>query len=260
MLALITLLDGANAQLFHVEHCGNRKWQYQARWPASSAPEYRDWGPVRHATGERALEPLMDPNVICEVRWRWEEEPAAIGDQGSEIGDAEAPPWENYSSSSPIPDPRSPIPSPWITATPHEWGCITCDFHVIVKSPKDFRVDPLIHAAGLVRGFPVAFELTLPSRVVGLSGQEILTLSGTALSPGPAAVLRKPGEFTCTNEHFSVSSAAPSQVTLLPVAPRPPQALPSGPCYAVRLGILPPEEIELLRAYVAEQEAGGLDS
>lgn len=251
MLALITLLDGANAQLFHVEHCVNRKWQYQARWPASSAPEYRDWGPVRHATGERALEPLMDPNVICEVRWRWEEEIPEVRHQMPEISEESAPPWDVTQESA--------LPDLWTAATPHEWGTITCDFHVIVKSPKDFRVDPLIHAAGLVRGFPVAFELTLPARVVGLSGQEILTLSGTALSPSPAAVLRESGEFACTNEHFSVSSAAESQVTLLPVAPRPPQALPSGPCYAVRLGILPPEEIELLRAYVAEQSAASLD-
>ena len=241
MLALITLLDGANAQLFHMEHCGNRTWQYQARWPASSAPEYRDWGPVRTATGERAIEPLMDPNVICEVRWRWETEKPEARIQNPEEEDA--PPRETSSLDSCL----------WTLACPHEWGAITCDFHVIVKSPKDFRVDPLIHAAGLVRGFPVAFELTLPSRVVALSGQEILTLSGTALSPGPAAVLREPGEFTCTNEHFSVSSAAASQVTLLPVVPRPPQALPSGPCYAVRLGILPPEEIELILAHAQEK-------
>lgn len=145
------------------------------------------------------------------------------------------------------------VPPEWSEALPHEWGSITCDFHVIIKCPKDFRIDPLIHAAGLVRGFPVAFELALPARVVALSGQEILTLSGTALSPGPSAVLRAAGEFTCTNDQFSVSNAAPSQVTLLPVAARSPQALPAGPCYAVRLGILPPEEIELLRAYVAEQ-------
>ncbi len=247
VLALITQLDGANAQLFHVEHCGNRKWQYQARWPDSPAPEYRDWGPVRSAAGDRALEPLMDPNVICEVRWRW-------NDDLPPDGEGDLAPWESDPSSL-TSDPLSSLYAGWQDAAPHEWGPITASFHVIVKQPRDFRADPLVHAAGLVRGFPVAFQVVMPARVVALARQEILTLTGTALAPGPAAVLRESGEFVSVNDAFSISNEGSSQVTLLPVAARPPSALPPGPCYAVRLGVLPPEEIDLLRSYVADQQA-----
>ena len=228
MLALITKLDGTNALLFHVEHCGKQAWQYQACWPASRLAALQDWSPSRAVTGERAIEPLADPNVPVLVRWR---RVAAAG------GEGDAPPEE-----------------PWQDAQPREWGEATVSFHVIVKQPRDFRADPLVHATALVRGLPIAFELVMPRRMVAESGQEILTVSGTALGAGPATVFREPGEFSTSNAAFAISNAGPSQVTLHPVPARPPESLPFSGTYAVKLGTLPPEEIELLRAYVAERE------
>jgi hypothetical protein len=229
VLALITLLDGANAAMFHVEHCGNRKWQYQIRWPLSRAAEYQEWSAVREAAGEKALEPLMDPTVITEVRWRWADVPP----------DGEVFPEE-----------------PWQDAVPHEWGESKAWFHVILKQPRDFRVDPLVHAAGRVRAHPIAFELTMPARLAAQSGKEAFTVSGRALGFGPASVLREAGEFVSANDAFSISNAGGSQVTLLPVPPRVPAALPFLGTVAVKVGRLTDEEIELLRAHVRSGECG----
>lgn len=244
VLALITLLDGSNAAMFHVEHCGNRKWMYQCRWPQSSAPEYRDWGPLRKTTGDKALEPMMDPNVIVEVRWRWEDE-----NPESRLQTPENP-------APPSADSASSLDSGlWSLASPRQWGMTTCDFHVIVRAARDFRVDPLIHAVAMVRGVPVSFELVMPPRGVAGEGQEILTVSGTSLDFGPSTVLREAGEFTVSTPAFTISNAGPSQVTLLPVDPAPPRALPFRRGIAVKIGTLPPEEIELLREYAAGLES-----
>ena len=244
VLALITLLDGANAQLFHVEHCGNRNWLYQIRFPDSRESAYGEWGPLRRAAGEKALEPLLDPTVVPEVRWAWEEV-----EGGELIVDGQS------ADSSSSPSTLNPPPSTsWSAAIPHEWGDASGSFHVIVREPRDFREDPLIHASAMVRGTPACFELVMPRRRVAESGVEILTVQGTALGgAGPGSVLREAGEFATTTAAFTISNAGPSQVALLPVAPKLPASLPFAGCYAVRLGTLPPEEIELLRAYVAQQ-------
>ena len=228
VLALITHLDGANAQLFHVEHCGNREWQYQIRWPESRVAEYRDWQPQRSTSGERAIEPLLDPGVLCDVRWRWSEN----GSDGSE------PPWQQ----------------PWQEARAHEWGDATAFFHVILKQPRDFRADPLVHAAALVRGLPVAFELAMPQRLAAQKGREVFAVPGTALCKGPGTVLREVGEFICVNDAFCISNAKPSQVALLPVRPRLPSALPYQGMFGVRVGCLSPDEVELLRVFAAAEK------
>ena len=116
VLALITHLDGANAQLFHVEHCGNRKWQYQIRWPDSRVEDYREWQPLRSTSGEKAIEPLLDPTVIAEVRWRWANENQESRDQS---------PDEEASQSSD--DSSSPLDSGlWTLTTGHSRSC--CGF------------------------------------------------------------------------------------------------------------------------------------
>ncbi len=226
VLALITLLDGTNAAMFHVEHCGNRKWQYQLRFPASRAAELRQWGETENAAGETETAPLADPTVIVECRWRWADDvPAGV----------------------------VALPEPWQDAAPHEWGESTAEFHVIVREPRDFQQDPLLHVGGRVRQMPISFELCMPRRLAAQQEQEIITVTGRAMGFGPATVLREVGEFVSRNDAFSISNAGPSQVTLLPVPPCAPASRPFTGTVAVRLGKLPPEEIEQLKAYVAAQ-------
>ncbi len=229
MLAVITKLDGANVALFHMEHFGNRKWEFQLCWPGSHVAEFRDWSPPRPAAGELAVAALRDPNVTLLARWRWADD---------FCGEGEPPPEE-----------------PWQDGAPHEWGDATCEFHVIVSQPRDFQKDPHVQACALVRGIPVSFALLLPRRKVALEAPECFTLTGSAIGCGPGTVLREPGEFVSTNDAFSISNAAPSQATLLPVPAKVPESLPLTDLCGVRTGILPPEEIEMLRRYVAEQEA-----
>lgn len=241
VLALITKLDGANFQMFHMEHSGNQKWSYQVRWPTSRVAEFAAWSPLRTATGNKVTLPLMDPTVPMEARWSW--------DDGTP-----ATPQTRRQQKSASSNPQSSIANlQFAAAVPHEWGEATCDFHIIIKLLRDFRNDPLIHAAALVRREPCAFEIVMPRRLVAQDGPEILTVSGTALVSGPATVLRGEGEFTCVTDAFSISNAGASQVTLLPVEAAIPCSLPYVPSYAVKLGKLPPEEIELLRQYMAEQ-------
>lgn len=217
MLALITILDGASALLFHVERASTgERWEYRVRWPESRESSLRDWQRVREAQGEGVFVPLADQSVPMEAEWR--------ADESGE----------------------------WEAAVPHEFGEAKADFVVEMLQDRNFTADPVLRVMALVRGQPACFDLTMPSEMVraGLK----LEVQGVALSRGPGCVLREPGEFAAANDAFRVVNAGIGQGALLRCAgPAVPRAVPHRGSFFVRAGRLPADEIEKLLEYARER-------
>jgi len=212
VLALVTILDGANALMFHMEHC-LRSWEYRARWPDSGVEGLRDWQRTRTVAGDSAALVLADLTAGLEVEWRWFEK--------DEDG-------------------------PWEAAVPHVFGEAEASFVVELLAERDFGPDPAIRAMAMVRGYPACFDIQVPKRRYPAGA--VIAARGAAVNRGPGVVLREPGEFACGNAAFRISNVAASQGALLaaPQGPSLPGENPFRGGFFVKAGRLAPDEIELL--------------
>lgn len=218
MLAVIAKLDGANGLLFHMEPWSGR-WQYRVRFPASESEALREWGREREVEGAGVFFALSDPNTEVAAQWR---EP-----------DGE-----------------------WRDAAAHEFADTEADFAVELRARRDFRRDPVLRVAGLVRGWVGVFDLELPRRVLAEHGPERFRARGRSHLPGPGSVLREPGDLTHRCEAWSVTNLGPNrQAALLPVAAAVPGS--SGPRQAVmvKAGALSEPERQALLDWVEAQPA-----
>lgn len=217
MLALISVLDGASALLFHVEHASkSNPWQYRVRWPESVNAGLRDWQRVRTVEGEGVFVPLLDQGAAVDAEWR-------------EDKDGE-----------------------WQAAVHHEFGDAAATFGVEMLQDRDFTADPVLRVMALVRGQPACFDLTMPKEMVRAG--RWLEVTGVALNRGPGCVLREAGEFAAANDAFRVVNTGPGQGALLRVAgPALPAANPYRGSFFVRAGRLPAEEIAKLLEYARDR-------
>lgn len=219
MLALVTILDGASALLFHVEQSGgDDPWQYRVRWPESSEVSLRDWQRVRTVQGEGVFVPLADQAAAIEAEWRTDAE-----------GEGE-----------------------WQAAVLHEFGEAKAGFVVEMLQDRDFTADPVLRVMALVRGQPACFDLTMPKEMVR-SGR-VLDMEGVAVNRGPGCLLREAGEFAAANDAFRVLNSGPGQGALLKAAGAAlPGAVPYRGSFFVRAGRLPAAEIEKLLEYARDR-------
>lgn len=215
MLALVAKLDGANALLFHVEQSNKAPWHFRVRWPDSSLSILRTWQTERLVDGEAAYFALLDPSSRVEAEWKTDCHRA------------------------------------WRKAKPHEFREAATRFSVTVKAPRDFREDNQVLASAIVRGQPATFCLQMPRRWVARNRAETLTVLARNYHSGLGHILRKPGEFTTSNEVYAIANVeANDQAALLAVrrAECGSNPIKGGVCF-VLAGQMTEEELKLLLAH-----------
>lgn len=217
-----TRIDGANALLFHMEHCDNRSWRYRVCYPGSETASLREWSWEQVVGEGYVFVGLADPNVSPKFQWR-----------------------------------RDDNDAPWHEATSYEFSQATETFVVRVSKTRDMTADPVLQCASLVRGFPSVFDLSLPARILAPSGPETLEVAGVSRILGPGQILQRPGEFSLSHGDWSVANrTASGQVTLRNCQPMPPSPSEHFGGVVLHAGRLSEDEIQELLNWKSKQDTG----